>query len=170
MRKLIKTLAALCGVFMLSAAGASAQKFGYVDAQQILMQMPEVDSLQSKLQSFFTDLNSQLETMQVEYNKKLDEYQKATDTLSDAVKRDRERELQSLLQRIQEFQQQAQLDIQAKEQELTKPLMDKIEEAIAKISKANNIAAVFNVNVLEYFDPSALVDVTSMVKAELNIK
>ena len=66
MRKLIKTLVAFCGVFMLSAVGASAQKFGYVDAQQILMQMPDVDSLQSKLQSFFTDLNNQLETMQVE--------------------------------------------------------------------------------------------------------
>lgn len=170
MRKLIKTLVALCGVFMLSAAGASAQKFGYVDAQQILMQMPDVESLQSKLQTFFTDLNSQLEAMQVEYNKKLEEYQKSSATLSDAVKRDRERELQGLLQRIQEFQQQAQVDIQAKEQELTKPLMDKIEAAISKVSKANGIAAVFNVNVLEYFDPSVLVDVTPLVKTELSIK
>ncbi len=170
MRKLIKTLVAFCGVFMLSAVGASAQKFGYVDAQQILMQMPDVDSLQSKLQSFFTDLNNQLETMQVEYNKKLEEYQKSTTTLSDAVKRDRERELQGLLQRIQEFQQQAQLDIQAKEQELTKPLMDRISEAITKVSKSNNIAAVFNVNVLEYFDPAVLIDLTPLVKTELNIK
>lgn len=170
MRKLIKALVALCGVFMLSSASASAQKFGYVDAQQILMQMPDVDSLQSKLQAFFTDLNSQLEAMQVEYNKKLEEYQKSSATLSDAVKRDRERELQGLLQRIQEFQQQAQVDIQAKEQELTKPLMDKIEAAIAKVSKANSIVAVFNVNFLEYFDPSVLVDVTPLVKTELNIK
>ncbi len=170
MRKLIKTLVALCGVFMLSSASASAQKFGYVDAQEILMQMPDVDSVQTKLQAFQTELVSQLEIMQVEYNKKLDEYQKSSPAASDAVKRDKERELTGLMQRIQEFQQRAQADMQAKEQELLKPLADKIDAAIAKVSKAAGLAAVFNVNVLEYFDKSALVDVNPLVKAELKIK
>lgn len=170
MRKLIKTLVALCGVFMLGSASASAQKLGYVDVQEIMLQMPELDSVQTKLQAFFGDLNSQLETMQVEYNKKLDDYQKTSATLSEAIKRDKEKELTLLGQRIQEFQQGAQTDLQTKEQELTKPLVDMIDAAIQKVSKANGLAAVFNVQVLEYMDKNVLVDVGPLVKAELKIK
>ena len=125
MRKLIKTLVALCGVFLMGTASASAQKFGYVDVQEIMMQMPGLDSVQTKLQAFYQDLMSRLEVMQVEQNKKFDEYQKSASTLSEAVKKDKERELAGLGQRIQEFQQQAQLDLQAKEQELSQPLLDK---------------------------------------------
>lgn len=170
MRKLIKTLVALCGVFMLSSASASAQKFGYVDVQEVMMQMPDLDSVQTKLQTFFTDLNSRLEIMQVEYNKKLDEYQKSAATLSEAIKKDKERELTGLGQRIQEFNQQAQTDLQTKEQELTKPLVDKIDAAVEKVSKANGLAAVFNLQVLEYVDKNIMVDVGPLVKAELKIK
>lgn len=170
MRKLIKTLVALCGVFMLGSASASAQKFGYVDVQEIMLQMPGLDSVQTKLQAFYQDLMNRLEIMQVEQNKKFDEYQKSMATMSDAVKQDKEKELTSLGQRIQEFQQTAQANLQAEEQKLSQPLIDKIETAISKVSKANNIVAVFNVNVLEYFDKSVLVDVGPLVKAELKIR
>lgn len=154
----------------MGTASASAQKFGYVDVQEIMMQMPGLDSVQTKLQAFYQDLMSRLEVMQVEQNKKFDEYQKSASTLSEAVKKDKERELAGLGQRIQEFQQQAQLDLQAKEQELSQPLLDKIDSAIEKVSKANGVSAVFNVNVLEYFDKSVMVDMGPLVKAELKIK
>lgn len=170
MRKLMKVALALCGVLIMSATSASAQKFGCVDVQEILLEMPGLDAVQTQLQTFYQELMGQLEIMQVEQNKKFDEYQKTSATMSEAVKRDKEREIASLSQRMQEFQQQAQLDLSSKEQELTKPLVDKIDAAIEKVSKANGIIAVFNVNVLEYFDKNALTDVGPMVKKELGIK
>lgn len=173
MKKLLKLSLALCGVFMLvSATSANAQKFGYIDVQEILMKMPGLDSVQTKLQRFQADLQGQMEIMQVEYNKKIDDYQKNFSTLSDAVKKDREKDIKALEDRIQEFGQGANEDITAEQEKLVGPLLEKIEAALDKVSKANNILAVFNLAVpsLVYFDKAAMTDMAPLVNKELGIK
>lgn len=173
MRKLIKLTIALCGVFMLGAAtNASAQKFGYIDVNEVLMQMPGLDSVQIKLEKFQRELLGQLEIMQVEQNKKLDDYQKNSATMSEAVKQDKEREITNLGQRMQEFRQTAEQDMTAEQEKLLGPLLDQIEAAIEKVSKANSIIAVFNIGVpsLAYYDKAAMTDLGPLVKRELKIQ
>ena len=173
MRKLVKLTIALCGVFVLGAAtNASAQKFGYIDVNEVLMKMPGLDSVQIKLEKFQNELLGQLEIMQVEQNKKLDEYQKSAGTMSDAVKQDKEKEITNLGQRIQEFSQQAEADLAAEQEKLLNPLLDQIEAAIEKVSKANDIIAVYNIGIpsLAYYDKSVMTDVAPLVKKELNIQ
>ena len=78
--------------------------------------MPERDSALSKYQKFAQDQQSQLETIQVEFNNKYLDYQKNAETLSESAKQLKERELQDLQKRFDDFQQVAEQDAQKMQQ------------------------------------------------------
>lgn len=102
MKKIILTLA---GFLFLFSASANAQqpKFGYINLQEVVSLMPERTEAQTQLQKINDDYASMLELMQVEFNNKVQEYQKNMSTYSDAVKQVKERELQDLDTRMQEL-------------------------------------------------------------------
>ncbi|MCK7539346.1 MAG: OmpH family outer membrane protein [Marinilabiliales bacterium] len=63
--------------------------------------------------------------MQVEYNNKLDQYVKDSKNLTDLVKANKEQELADMQNRINNFQQQAQVQLQDKQAELLNPIIEK---------------------------------------------
>ena len=133
--------------------------------------MNEFKEANTQLEAYAKDLSAQLETIQVEFNNKLQEYQKAESTMTDAVRQLKEKELNDLNTRLQEFNQVAQQELQKKEQELMEPIQKEAQDAINKVAKANNYIAVFNTAVpsLIYVDESQLTDITPLVKKELGI-
>jgi outer membrane protein len=89
----------------------------------------------------------------------------------------KEAELQQLSQRLTDFQQIAQQDIQKKEAELMAPVYEKADEAVKKVASAAGYVVVFSTAGdqpssagLAYFDPAALTDITADVKKELGIE
>ena len=80
------------------------------------------------------------------------------------------KELQDLENRIKIFDEQAQEDLQSKQEELLKPLIDKAKAAIAEVAKENGYTYVFDTSVgaLLYFELSD--DIIELVKKKLNIK
>ena len=119
---------------------AEAQnKLGYINSNELLSIMPESIAMQEELQSYAKGLESSLAAMQAEGEKKLADYQQNEATMSDLVKQDKVRELESIQQRILEFQQNAQESLAAKEQELITPILDKARKAIEDKMKPGNI-------------------------------
>ena len=59
----------------LVASTAFGQKFAYINSQELIFTMPEVDSVNSKLELLEKDFVDNLELMQVEFNNKLNDYQ-----------------------------------------------------------------------------------------------
>ena len=169
MKKAIKLTLSLA--LMLSASSLFAQKFGRINTQEIIMAMPETKEMQTNMDAYGKDLQDNLETITVEFNQKLADYQKNYETLSDAVRQLREKELQELRNRSQEFEQIAQQDFQKKQQELLAPIIDKAKNAIDKVSQANGYLAVFDISTgsLAYFDEAALTDIALLVRKELGI-
>lgn len=169
MKKAIKLTLSLA--LMLSASSLFAQKFGRINTQEIIMAMPETKEMQTNMDAYGKDLQDNLETITVEFNQKLADYQKNYETLSDAVRQLREKELQELRNRSQEFEQIAQQDFQKKQQELLSPIIDKAKNAIDKVSQANGYLAVFDISTgsLAYFDETALTDIAPLVRQELGI-
>jgi outer membrane protein len=88
---------------------------------------------------------------------------------SEIVRADKEKEIQGLQQRIQEFQQTAGEQLQAKQNELFKPIYDKVTKAIQDVAKENKFTYIFDVNSVLYYSEESI-DITSMVKAKLAIK
>ena len=163
-----KILLLVAAALLFSVGTADAQKYGHVNSSEILQVMPGVDSLQIKLQAFQNDLQAMYESMMNEYQTKKDKFDREVGTMSSAVRQVREKELEDLGLRIQEFQSNAQEDLEEKQYELAKPFQDAIQNAIDKVAKANGFAYIFDTKILLYYESGE--DITPLVKKELGIK
>lgn len=167
MKNVLKLTLALA--MMLSCTTLFAQKFGRINSQEVMIAMPETTEMQTKLQAVAKDWEENLETINVEFNNKLQEFQKNLNTLSDAARQIKEKELNDLRQRGAEMQQMAQQDLAKQEQELMTPIIEKAQNAIKAVSKAGGYTAIFETGSLVYFDEATLSDITPLVKKELGI-
>ncbi len=140
MKKAIKLTLAVA--LMLSASSLFAQKFGRINSQEILLAMPETKEMETNMQAYGKDLQDNLETITVEFNQKYLDFQKNFDTYSDAVKQLKQKELQELQNRREEFEQVAQQDYQKKQQELLTPIIEKAKAAIDKVTKEKDRKSV----------------------------
>ena len=161
MKKAIKLTLAV--VLVMGATSLFAQKFGRINTQEIIMAMPETKTMQENTDN--------IETMNVEFNTKLQDFQKNYNTFSDAIKEVKEKELNDMQTRTREFQERAQQDYQKKQNELLAPIIDKAKSAIDKVAAAGGFLVVFDTSTgsLAYFDEATLTDVAPAVKKELGI-
>ena len=170
MKKVLKlTLAVVC--VMLSTS-LFAQKFGRINTQEIITNMNEFKEAQTQIQDFAKDLDAQLETIQVEFNNKMQEYQKAEGTMTEAVMQLKQKELSDLSTRYEQFQQVAAQDIQKKQMELLEPIRKKAVDAINEVAKAGGYIVVFDMmgSSLAYIDEAATTDISAEVKAKLGVQ
>ena len=169
MKKLVKVL-----VLMMLALGigyganAQSQKIGYVDSQVIIDMMPESAKIQQDLQAYYSELQSELQAMATEYQSKMREYEANAATMSNILRQSKEKEIVDLQGRIQDFQNNAESDLAAKQEELSKPMLDKIKAAIDKVLKEKGLAYVFEKTVILSIGDSAI-DITPDVKAKLGL-
>ena len=87
-------------------------KIGHINSQELLQAMPENDSAQVKLEKATKEIQDQYKAMQVEYSDKYQDFISKRDSYSDLIKQTKSMELQSIEQRIQEFQQNAEQGLQ----------------------------------------------------------
>ena len=169
MTKSIKFIAALI-LFSTSCLFAQTPKFGHVNSTQLLSSMPETKVADSALQKFGSSLETQLKTMNAEYESKISEYKEKQGSMSDPIKDLKTKEISDLGDRIQDFQQSAQQSIQKKKEELYQPIIKKAEDAIHAVGKDKGYTYIFDsgVGVLLYFQDSD--DIMSLVKAKLGLK
>ena len=154
---------------MLSCTTLFAQKLGRINSQEVMLAMPETAEMQTKLQAVAKDWEENLELINVEFNNKLQEFKKNLNSMSDAARQIKEKDLNDLRQRGTEMQQMAQQDLARQEQELMTPIIEKAQNAIQAVSKAGGFTAVFETGSLVYFDETTLIDITPLVKKELGI-
>lgn len=155
---------------LFSFSGLSAQKFGHIDFAKLFQVMPGQDTIQQKYRQYADGLRAQMEAMQTEWETKIADYQSKVGTMTDIIKRTKEKELQDLQARIEAFQQQASQDLQAKEAELTSPLIERAKKAINDVAKENGFTYVFNsAEGLLLVSPPAD-DLLPLVKKKLGIK
>ncbi|MBR4137272.1 MAG: OmpH family outer membrane protein [Bacteroidales bacterium] len=169
MKKLTKVLVLLVLALGIGfGANAQGMKIGYVDSQVIIDMMPESAKIQQDLQAYYSELQAQLQAMATEYQNKMRDYEANSATMSNILRQSKEKEIVDLQGRIQEFQAGAEADLAAKQDELSKPMLDKIKKAIDEVVKAKGLAYVFEKTVILSIGDSAI-DVTADVKAKLGL-
>ena len=128
--------------------GANAQgvvmKLGYTNVEYILSQMPEAKQVDSELKAYETQLQNQLQSKGTELQNKVQEYQQGAATMTEIIRADREAELQSLNQRFEAFQREAQQSMQTKQAELFAPLFTKVGEAVKAVRTENGFDIIFS--------------------------
>ena len=167
-------IAALTIIMAFAGKSLMAQnfKFGHVNSEELIQAMPEFDTAQVKLEKFRKDLVNALDLMSVELNTKNDAYQKESKNLSDIVKQTKEQELFDMNKRIQEFQANAQTQLQEKQTELFQPVYAKVDKAVKDVGKENGFTYVFDIakGALLYFDESKSANIMPLAKAKLGLK
>lgn len=161
----------LAVVLVMSTSSLFAQKFGRINTGEIISAMPEMKQMQENLEAFGKTLQESIEAINVEYTTKMQDYQKNYNTLPEATREMKAKDLQDLLARREQYQQAAQQDYERKYNELMAPIVEKAKGAIDKISKEGGYLVVFDISTgsLAYFDEVNLTDIAPEVKKELGI-
>ena len=169
MKKLTKVLVLLVLALGIGfGANAQGQKIGYVDSQAIIDIMPEGAKIKQDLEAYYNELQSELQAMVTEYQNKLRDYEANSATMSNILRQSKEKEIMDLQGRIQDFQQNAEVVFAAKQEELSKPMLDRIKAAIDDVVKAKGMAYVFEKTVILSIGESAI-DITADVKRKLGL-
>ncbi len=131
-------------VVAVSAQAQETQKIGYADWQYIFGQLPEFKQIENELKTHGTQLENQLKAKSQELENKYKAYQGMPATTPDAIRADKERELQGMQESIQKFQQDAQVSLQNKQTALMDPIFKKVGKAIEDTAKENGYTFIIN--------------------------
>ena len=142
--KQIKTLL-IAAVMFLGANTMNAQtKTAHIDVNDLLAKMPEMTSAKAQLEKLSKTFDTEYSTMVTEYQTKMKKYEGEASTQTEAINETRAKEMQDMGQRIQQYRDSAQKQLQEKEVEIVKPIMDKAKAAIVKVAKAKGYQYVMD--------------------------
>jgi len=125
------------------------QKIGYADWDYIFAQMPEFKQIDSELKAHRTQLESQMEAKQKDFQTKYEAFTKLPSTTPEAIRADKTRELEALQESIQKFQQDAQTSFGNKQNTLMEPVFTKVGKAIEDTAKENGFAFIINPQLMQ---------------------
>jgi len=134
-------------IITLSAfAVGSAQKYGYINSTQLLIEMPQVKDADSDLETYRKQLFSRGEDMakklQNEYNLYVKQAQSGE--LTGLQMQQEEAEFGRKQQEIQQYEQEMQLKMRQKREELYKPILDKVKAVVEQIGKDGGYTMIFD--------------------------
>jgi outer membrane protein len=143
--KRLKSLLIATVLFLGTSQMINAQaKTAHVDVNEIISKMPAMLDAQKQLEKLSATYDAEYKTMAQEYQAKIEKYDREAKEVGDAVNATRQTEVQDLVKRITEYRDNAQKELQKKESDLVKPLMDKIKASITKVGKAKGFQYVLN--------------------------
>ncbi len=166
-------LAVSC-VLLLGTFPAMAQmKIGHVSTEAIMKQLPDAQDAQKQLDVLTASWQEELNKMQDDWKKKYDEYDKKKLIMTDQRRADAERELRELDQKMADFRSQKfgqNGELFAKQNELMKPVQDRVFKAIQDVAVEEGFDYVFDKSgeiLLMYANPKN--DLTDKVLEKLKV-
>lgn len=168
MKRVLMMAVALLPLMLMAQA-----KIGIVNSQQIFDLMPEKAAAEAQLKALSDKYHAEYELLRGEFDKKYADYQTvaADASMPETIKERRVQELQESDKKMREFERKAADDIAALRTTLTKPIADRVQEAIRKAGEQGAFDLVLDTAVthVAYTGP-ATIDITPMVKALLRLE
>lgn len=165
MMKQLKTLLIAAVLFAGTTQSLMAQaKTAHVDVNEIMGKMPAMLDAQKQLEKLSGTYDTDYKTMVDEYQTKIKKYEQEATTVTDKVNEERSKEVQDMQKRIVDFRDNAQKELQKKEQDLTKPIIERVRASIQKVGKAKGYQYVLNASDLLLAEGP---DLTADVKKDL---
>ena len=117
-------------------------KVAHINTTELIQAMPEMKSAQSELEALGKTYQTDIQASITEYQTTVKQYEAEAATKTDEENQKRGLELQEKQQRIQQFQADAQKDLQKKEIDLLGPITEKAQAAILKVARAQGFEYV----------------------------
>ena len=128
------------GLFSTSTNYGQA-KIGYVDSQTIMKRLPEAQDAQKLLDGFVAQWQGEITKLQNDWQRKYEDYEKRKLIMSDQTRAEAERELVQLEQKVTDYRNQKfgpNGEMFAKQNELLKPVQDRIFKVIQEVALEEN--------------------------------
>ena len=126
-------------LMLMAPLATFAQKFGKVNTQTIMQNLPEIAKINGELQATAKQYENDLKGMQDELKRQSDAYDKAKSTMNPT----------------------------APQQDKMKPVVEKVRKAIENVGKAGGFTYIFEEGAAVYTGTN-VEDVTAKVQAEIN--
>ncbi|MCD8309997.1 MAG: OmpH family outer membrane protein [Prevotellaceae bacterium] len=168
---MLKKTAIIAILFLLPLGAMAQTKFAHMNSQDVIVAMPEYTKAQADLEAMSKEYQTEMQRTQDEFNKKYQEYLAQADSLPKNIAERRQKELQDMAQRQDQFQQEAYQSMQKAQQDAMTPIYEKLDNAIQAVGKAEGVIYIFDQarTPIPYVGGQS-VDVTDKVKAQLGIK
>lgn len=161
----------LLAAMMFAPVATFAQKFGHVNAQEIMQQMPEYATAKTELDALQKQYEADLKGMQDELTKKSEDYDKNKASLPTNIQQRREQELQEMYQKIQQSYQDNQQALAKASQEKMQTITTKLVDAIKSVGQTGGYVYIMDIQGgIPYISTTLSTDVTAQVKAKLGLK
>lgn len=152
------------------AFGQQPMKFGHINTQEVLNMMPELKVIQTQMETEYKQKENQLTTMQSDLKTQQDEYVKVAESMAPAARAEKEKSLQEMGQKVQNYYMLAQQQLKAREQELKMPIVKKLQTAIQEVGDENGFLYIFETaSNMPVYHSEKSIDVAPLVKAKLGI-
>jgi len=163
----------ICVMLLGSSFALGQAKIGFVSTDAIMKQLPDAQDAQKQLDQVVVDWQAELNKMQQDWQKKYDDYEKRKLIMTEQRRADAEKEMRDLDTKIADFRNKKfgqNGDLFAKQNELMKPVQDRVFKAIQEVAVEESYDYVFDKSgeiLLMYANTKF--DLTPKVLAKLNV-
>lgn len=134
-------------LFLLFTYSASASVLiGLVDIQKVITSIKEGKGVQKQLEKAFNDKKTVLKKDEEKIKKAQEDYKKQSMVLADQARMTKEREMQEMMLGLQNKTMEYQKEIQKMEQDMKKPILERLRPIIDEVSKSNQVAMTFELS------------------------
>lgn len=170
MKKLI-----ILSILLLTYSFSFAQlKIGYIDSDAIMDNLPDVQDARQKLDALIQEWQSELTKLESDWKTKYDDYEKRKLIMTDQLRSETEASLVQLETQIAQYREKkfgTNGELFQKQDELMKPVQNKIFVALKEIAEADDYDYVFDRSgdIMILFAKEKY-DLTSQVLEKLKLK
>lgn len=156
-------------LLMFAPLATFAQKFGHINAQEVMSSMPEFIKARGEIEAAAKQYDNDLKSMQDELQRKAEDYDKTKSTMNDTKRKETEDNLQQMYTKIQQTAQDNSQSLQKLQQDKIGPITNKLVEAIKAVGKTGGYVYIMDLSSgIPYISDTLSKDVTAEVKAQLN--
>lgn len=169
--KVIKILAAVVCLFMTTLILAQPTKYGHLNSGNLLAMLPEVKIADAQLDAYQKTLVARGDSMVAVFRASYETYQKeaASGNLNKIKIQEKEQELQKMQATIQGYDQEIKSLVLKKREEILKPILKKVDEAVHAVGKEEGYLMIFDESTGAMMYSLSTMDVMPMVKKKLGL-
>lgn len=138
----------------------AAQKFGYIDMQRAINTSESGKEAKEQLSARLKKYQDEINSRQEELKRLKDELEKQGMLLAESARASKEKDYQQKLKEFQRFTKDAQEELQGKDEEFTRRILEGMEKVVQEYGKKNGFTFIFvkNENMLFADDKADLTD------------
>ncbi len=158
-------------ILLVAPMSILAQKFGYVNSSEIIQVMPEYSKALTEVQELEKMYTDEFNAIRSELEKKGAEFEKMRkDSVPQSILERRYEELMQIQERLEQYGQTVQQNLQKAEQEKMISIQTTLRNALDAVGKEGGYTCIFDLaGGIPYISTTLCDDLSAKVKAKLGI-